>query len=120
MRGSSRRAAWPAGSIGRRRLGRQPLAAPPRRSGVALDADEAPAEPLGHAPVVPVPKKGSSTRRPASARGQDDAVQQRLRLLRRMQPCRRPASVSRSPPLQIGSSQSLRICRSSLSAFMAS
>ena len=75
---------------------------------------------LATAPVVPVPKKGRGRRRPAWSR-------------RRMTRCssasgfwvgmglgagRRP-SAARSP-VQIGSSQSERICRSSLSAFMAS
>jgi hypothetical protein len=35
--------------------------------GVALDADEAPAERLATAPVVPVPKNGSSTTSPGVA-----------------------------------------------------
>jgi hypothetical protein len=85
---------------------------------LALDADEVAAERLATAPVVPVPKNGSSTTSPGLV-GQSRRGQQRFRLLRRMQLVAL-ASFRRSPPVQIGNSQSERICTSSLAAFIAS
>ena len=95
----------------------------PRRVGigrVALDADEAAAEPLGDraggagaeegvehdvAGLASRPASRGAAAPPASASGAA---------------CARRASFSRSPPVQSGMNQSERICRSSLQAFMAS
>ena len=71
------------------------------------------------APVVPVPKKGSSTRSPglvvASSRRCSSASGFCVGCALRPSP-----SFSRSGPEQIGNSQSERIWMSSFSAFMAS
>ena len=69
------------------------------------------------APVVPVPKNGSRTMSPGSVHAS------RTRYSSASGFCVGcalvPPDLSRSAPVQIGSSQSLRICRSSLSAFIA-
>ncbi|MNT46655.1 hypothetical protein D3C72_1833150 [compost metagenome] len=71
------------------------------------------------APVVPVPKKGSSTTSPGLV------VALRMRNSRASGfwvgcTLSSASSLRRSAPVQIGNSQSLRICVSSLASFMAS
>jgi hypothetical protein len=71
------------------------------------------------APVVPVPKNGSSTTSPGSVVGHQHAMQQRLGLLRRMRLRARRPSDARAPCRSAGT-QSERICTPSFSAFSAS
>jgi len=85
---------------------------------VALEADEGALQAARDRAVVPVPKKGSSTLSP----GRDEARITRCSSASGFWVgCTLPPSsfFSRSGPVQSGISQSLRICRSSLSAFMA-
>ncbi len=89
--------------------------------GIALDADEAPPEALGHRRRRAAAEEGIQHHLPRQGAREDDAVQQRFRLLCRVQLLAVPAlsSRSRSAPVQSGMNQSLRICTSSFSAFIA-
>ena len=74
---------------------------------------------LATAPVVPVPKKGSSTMSPGFVEASSTRCSNASGF------CvgcalRPPSSFRRSGPEQIGNSQSERICRSSFSAFRLS
>jgi hypothetical protein len=116
------------GLLGRRRLERGVVEAADlgdaRLGGLAvgllaLDADEVAAQRLATAPVVPVPKKGSSTTSPGLV------VARMMRWRSDSGFCvgwaLAPSSpLSRSWPVQMGSTQSDRICTPSLSAFSAS
>ncbi len=86
---------------------------------VAFDPDKITAELFGHGACGPAAEKRIEDQVPDLCRGEHHTVQQRFGLLGRVRLL--PSSFfRRSPPLQIGSNQSLRIWRSSFSAFMAS
>ena len=87
--------------------------------GVALDAEPAPAQPLGHGAGGAGAEERVEHQVAGVGGGEQHAVSRASGFC--VGCALRPAaSLSRSGPAQIGKSQSERICRSSLRAFMAS
>ena len=87
---------------------------------LALDADEAPPQPLRHRPGGAGAEEGVEHDVARPGRGDEHPVQQRLGLLRRVRLVAGPGSSAVRAPVQSGIIQSERICTPSFSAFIAS